>query len=141
MPNEFQRIEPTFGEGPIQPPLRDIASAQAAPVRGGTSSGISKGKVPLSRAPGKKKLIVGVPLALVSGAAYFAGLGSLAQMFFVAFSAYAVVGMLEVVLGSSLVRASESWTGLAWWQRGLASAIVVLVALGLVVTVIPALLG
>jgi hypothetical protein len=61
-------------------------------------------------------------------------------MVFVAFSAYAVVGLIEVVLGSSLVRAGEAWAGLAWWQRALASVIVVVGGLALVVTVIPALL-
>lgn len=141
MPNEFQRVEPTFGEGPIQAPSHDAPGHSPTRVSEGSSSAVAAKKVPLSRAPGKKKLLVGVPLALVSGAAYSAGLGSLAQMLFVAFSAYVVVGLLEVVLGSSLVRAGEAWAGLARWQRGLASVIVVVGVLAFVVTVIPALVG
>ena len=135
MPTDFERIEPSFGEGPIEPPSREhlssppIATSSAAPAR----------KVPLSRAPGKKKLVVGVPMAIISGLAYMLGVGPLAQMFFVAFLAYALVGLVEVLLGASLVRAGEAWAGLAWWQRGLASVVVVAGVLALVITIIPAL--
>src|SRR4051812_16031130 len=123
MPTEFDRVEPSFGDGPIQPPSKKVPTLSAEAL--GTSP--AAGKVPLSRAPGRKKLVVGVPMALICGAAYAIGQWPLAQMFFVAFLAYAVVGHVEVLLGGSLARASEAWTRLRWWERGLASVVVVVV--------------
>jgi hypothetical protein len=136
MPTEFDRGEPSFGDGPIQPPSKKVPPLAAEAPRTSPAAG----KVPLSRAPGKKKLMVGVPMALICGAAYAIGQWPLAQMFFVAFLAYAVVGLVEVFLGGSLVRASEAWARLRAWQRGLASIVVVVGALALVLTAIPALL-
>ena len=133
MPKEITRVEPSFGDGPIQPPSNSAAAFAAEPIPAAS-------KVPLSRAPGKKKLLVAVPLAVVSGAAYVVGQWPLAQMFFIAFLAYALVGLIEVLLGGSIVRASEAWAQLRWWQRGLASIVVVLGAIALVITAIPALL-
>jgi hypothetical protein len=136
MPTEIERIEPSFGEGPIQPP-----SSSAPALAAGTSSpSPAARKVPLSRAPGKKKLLVAVPMALVCGGAYVLGQWPLAQMFFIAFLAYALVGLVEVMLGGSLLRASEAWAQLRWWQRGLASIVIVIGSIALVVTAIPALL-
>jgi hypothetical protein len=131
MPKNSERIEPTFGDGPV-PVVDRSTSAGASPI--------SSRKVPLSRAPGKKKLLVGVPLSVVSGLAYFAGLGSLAQMLFVAFTAYAVVGLLEVLLGASLSRAGEAFARLAWWKRGLVSLVVIVGAIVFAIAVIPAVL-
>jgi hypothetical protein len=136
MPSEFDRVEPSFGDGPIQPPSSKVPMVAVEAPRPSPAAG----KVPLSRAPGRKKLVVGVPMAVICGAAYAVWQWPLAQMFFVAFLAYALVGLVEVLLGSSLVRASEAWAQLRWWQRGLASIVVVLGALALVVTAIPALL-
>ena len=136
MPTDFERVEPSFGEGPIQPPSSGDVHAPSDTGAQGSRATRSR-KVPLSRAPGKKKLLVGIPMTIISGAAYMIGLGPLAQMFFIGFLAYVLVGLVEVILGSSLVRAGEAWTRLAWWQRGLASFVVVVGAMALVVTVIP----
>jgi hypothetical protein len=135
MPTDFERVEPGFGDGPIQPPSR-TESADPPTDQKSKSAAPSK-KAPLSQAPGKKKLLVGIPMAAVSGGAYLMGLGSLAQMFFIAFLAYAVVGLIEVILGASLVRAGEAWERLDWWQKGLASVVVILGALVLFINLMP----
>lgn len=138
MATDFERVEPTFGDGPIQPSSGQLHPEQS--LREVPKLTAPGRKVPLSRAPGKEKLAVGVPMALVCGAAYGLGQWPLAQMLFIAFLAYALVGLVEVVLGASLVRAGEGWANLRWWQRGLASAAVIVGALALVVTVMPTLL-
>jgi hypothetical protein len=136
MPTEFERVEPSFGNGPIQPPSSKLqSSGDEGPKPSATAR-----KVPLSRAPGKKKLLVGVPMALLCGGAYAVGQWPLVPMFFVAFLAYALVGLVEVLLGGSLVRAGEAWAQLRWWQRGVASIVVIVGALALVVIVIPGVL-
>jgi hypothetical protein len=136
MPTELDRVEPAFGDSPIQLPSEKVATLSAEDQRPSQPVG----KVPLSRALGRKKLVVGVPMAVVCGAVYAVGQWPLAQMFLIAFLAYALVGLVEVLLGGSLVRASKAWAQLRWWQRGLASIVVVVGALALVIIAIPALL-
>jgi hypothetical protein len=121
MSTDYERIDPSFGDGPIQPPSRESVHRHSSEGKAAKNGALSGTKVPLSRAPGRKKLMVGVPMGIVCGVAYLIGNWPLAQMFFVAFLAYALVGLVEVILGASLVRAGEAWAALRWWQRGLAS--------------------
>ena len=134
MPKDFERIEPTFGAGPVQPSQSPGASPHP---RVAPSAPVASPKTPLSRAPGRKKLLVAVPMAAVAGVAWIIGLGPIAQMFFIGFLAYAIVGLVEVLLGSSLQNASAAWDNLRWWSRGAISLVVILAAFALVIVVIP----
>ena len=95
-------------------------------------------KPPLSQASGKKKLLVAGPsavlCALLLGTPQFdAG----ARMLAAGLAAYAIVGLLEVLLGQRLVRAGERWANLPGWQKFVASTVVIIVALGLAISAIP----
>ena len=98
--------------------------------------GVVSAKNPLSRAPGKKKLLVAVPMALVSGLATVIGL-PLAEMFFIGFLAYAIVGLIEVLLGSTLQNAGKAWDQLSWWKQSLISVLVIVSGLVLAMVAIP----
>ena len=95
-------------------------------------------KTPLSQASGKKKLLVAGPLAILfaflSGTPKF---GSVAKMLSVALAAYAIVGLIEVLLGSRLQRASESWSRLPSWKKAIASIVVIVAFLSLAISSIP----
>jgi len=101
--------------------------------------GIISSKNPLSRAPGRAKLLVAAPLCLLFGVLSAIGVATdICTMVAISFGAFALVGLIEVLLGSSLLRASNRWDDLAAWKKFAISLIVIGGALVLAVTLIPA---
>jgi hypothetical protein len=95
-------------------------------------------KTPLSQASGKKKLLIAVPSAVLCAA--LSGMpkfGAIAKMLSIGFAAYAMVGLVEVLLGDRLQRANESWANLAGWKKATIGAGVVLGSLALAFSLIP----
>ncbi len=85
-------------------------------------------KTTLSQAPGKKKLLVGAPLAIVGGLLWALNIpGGMGLC--VLLGGYALVGLVEVLGGSSLVAAAKNWDALPGWKKFLIAASTIGVAI------------
>lgn len=99
---------------------------------------VGSNKVPLSQAPGKKKLLVALPGAAAAVVLWQIGIAENVTRFLaLALCAYAAVGLLEIVFGESLANAARSWDQLAGWKRFLISVVVIIGALVLFISLIP----
>jgi hypothetical protein len=86
-------------------------------------------KKPLSQASAKKKILVALPLALLFGGLFAAGIApQISMMLCALLSAYAIVGILELILGGSLRTAASRWDRLPGWQQGFISVFVICAA-------------
>lgn len=85
-------------------------------------------KQPLSQASGKKKLLVGIPVSLVGGVMWALHI-PFGSLLFMVLGAYALVGLVEVLAGSSLTAASERWDRFPGWKKFLIGTAVVGAAL------------
>ena len=92
----------------------------------------SGNKTPLSQATGKKKILVGIPSAIVAGVFYVAGIApSLMKMLAVVFTAYAIVGFVEVLFGESLTSTAKNWDSLPSWKKFVISLLVITVVMAI----------
>lgn len=99
-------------------------------------------KVPLSQAGGAKKLYVALPGAALSIALFYLGIApALTKMLAVIFVAYALVGLVEVALGESLLSAGKKWDEMPGWKKFLISLVVIVGSLAVVFSVIPLVAG
>lgn len=86
-------------------------------------------KTPLSRASGKNKLLVGITTSVICGVlAYFEILPGITRMLSIIMGAYALVGLIEVVGGESLVSLAKRWDSLPGWKKFILSVIVIIIA-------------
>jgi hypothetical protein len=86
-------------------------------------------KKPLSQASARKKLLVALPLMLLCGGLYVAGIApDVSRMLCVFLGAYAIVGVLELLLGSSLRKAGSQWDQLPGWRQAIISVLVICTA-------------
>lgn len=94
-------------------------------------------KILLSQATGKKKLLVALPGAFVAFGFGAAGVfANLTRFVAIALCAYAIVGLIEVALGDSLVGACRRWDVLAGWKKFLISSAVIVGALAFFISLI-----
>lgn len=83
----------------------------------------------LSQSPGKTKLLVALPLATLFGALYAFGImPAITRMLCILLTGYALVGLMEVLLGSSLRNAASRWDQLAGWKQAMIAILVILLA-------------
>lgn len=95
-------------------------------------------KVPLSQAGGTKKLLVAVPGAAIAIGLFFLGIApAFTKMLAVMFVAYAAVGLVEVVLGESLLAAGRRWDEMPGWKKFLVSLVVIVGSLAVAFAVMP----
>src|SRR5262245_40359044 len=88
------------------------------------------GKGPLSRASGKKKLLVAVPSALICGSLAATGTGgSVVKILAVIFSAYAIAGAIQIVGGELVLTMARNWDAQPAWKKFLISVLVIGAAL------------
>lgn len=93
---------------------------------------------PLSRAPAKRKILIGFIAGLVN--LYFASGNEEAKFMFMAGAfliGYGIVGCLELLLGESLVNASKKWDELKPWKKFIISLVVIILALIVFISLIP----
>lgn len=99
---------------------------------------IKASKTPLSQAPGKTKLRVAIPGALVATSFWSLDVFSgIAKTFAIGLLAYAIVGFVEILFGESLVGAARKWDQLAGWKKLLMSLVLVLCTLALFMALMP----
>jgi hypothetical protein len=90
-----------------------------------------KEKVPLSQAPGSKKLLTGVPgIAVCSVLAAMGIAQGITTFLAVALGAYALVGLIEVLGGETIASAARNWDCQPGWKKFLISLVVIVLALG-----------
>ena len=95
-------------------------------------------KTPLSQASGKKKLIVGIPATIICFALFYLEiLPGITKMLGVIFSAYVIVGLIEVIVGNSLSSASEKWELMPSWKKFIISTFVIAGFFILVIALMP----
>lgn len=86
--------------------------------------------VPLSQAPGRKKIVVAIPGALIFAILCMNGIFEpITKFLALALCAYAFVGGLEILFGESLASSAKKWDSLAGWKKFLISLLVILIAL------------
>ena len=99
-------------------------------------------KVPLSQAPAARKLYVALPGAIVAIGLYFLNIApAFTKMLAVFFVAYAIVGVVEIALGESLVSAARKWDAMPGWKKFLISVVVIICAMAAAFAVIPLVAG
>ena len=87
-------------------------------------------KVPLSQAPGRKKLIIGIPASIVFVVLAYIGIApGITRMVSVIFGAYALVGFIEVIGGESLIASAKKWDSLPGWKKFVISTAVIVAAI------------
>ncbi len=95
-------------------------------------------KTPLSQASGKKKLLIGSAFSILCGLlAYFGVISGITKMLSILLAAYALVGLVEVLAGESLVASAKKWDDLASWKKFIISLVVILFALGIFIGAMP----
>ena len=93
-------------------------------------------KPSLSRATGKKKLLVGVPATLICGVlAYYGILPGITRMLAVILGAYAIVGLVEIIGGDSLASLAKSWDSLPAWKKFIFSIVIIIVAFAIFIAI------
>jgi hypothetical protein len=92
----------------------------------------------LSQSSPKTKILVSFPIMLFSIAGYYIGIIPETTKFVaLAMGAYFAVGLLELVLGESLISAAKKWDEMAGWKIFLISITVIMVALIGFISLIP----
>lgn len=91
-----------------------------------------------SNASGRKKLLLGGIGALLSSVLAFLGLFSaFTKLFAIILGAYAVVGLIEILAGGSLVSLSKRWDQLNGFKQFLISVAVILLSFVLFMSIMP----
>lgn len=114
---------------PYQPPKSDVVSEQEKIEQSGKQKAR---RPPLSRATGKRKIFIALPVSIV-----FAFILGPTSLFTIVFGAYALVGFVEVLGGESLVSMTKRWDSLPRWKQNLLSLLVIILFLVLVIVLIP----
>ncbi|WLQ11909.1 hypothetical protein O5O45_19460 [Hahella aquimaris] len=97
-----------------------------------------EGCTPLSQAPGRKKLVVAFPSAVVVSFLYVIGVAdSLAKMLAIILWAYALIGLIETLIGGRLVSLSAKWDIMAGWKKFIISVFTIVFALFCFISLIP----
>lgn len=97
-------------------------------------------KVPLSQAPGKKKILIGLPTAAACSVLAAMGIAQgITMLLAVALGAYSLVGLIEVLGGESIASAARNWDRQPGWKKFQISLVVIVLALGGFISLIPVL--
>jgi hypothetical protein len=93
---------------------------------------------PLSQAPGRKKILIGVPAALLLAGLTYMGWGfRISGMLAVILGAYAIVGVVEIIGGESLVNLGKQWDALAGWKKFFISIAVIVIFFTALMLIMP----
>lgn len=92
-------------------------------------------KSSLSQARAKKKLLIALPLSFTGAVMWWTNVsGGMALC--ILLGAYALVGIVEIFGGASLVDTAKNWDALPGWKKGLVSTLVIAAAIiGLFLTI------
>lgn len=96
------------------------------------------GNTPLAQASGKRKLLVAIPACALATVLLFMDIApGITRFFAVVMGGYAIVGLVEILMGESLVSAGRKWDRLAGWKKFLISLAAVIAAFALFMSLIP----
>lgn len=97
---------------------------------------------PLSQAPGLKKILIGVPAALILAGLTYMGWGfRISGMLSIILGAYAIVGVVEIIGGESLVNLGKKWDALAGWKKFVISVLVIVTFFTALMLIMPTVAG
>ena len=95
-------------------------------------------KVPLSQAPGSKKLLIGIPVSIICGILAYIGIASaITRMLAAILGAYAFVGLIEVIGGESLSSSAKKWDSLPGWKKFIISTAVITISVIVFIGLMP----
>jgi hypothetical protein len=95
-------------------------------------------KTPLAQASGKRKLLIAIPGCALATVLLFLNVApGITRFFAVVMGAYALVGLVEVLMGESLLSAGKRWDQLAGWKKFAISLVVIIAAIVIFIGVMP----
>ena len=87
-------------------------------------------KKTLSQASAEKKLLICVPVCVVSGVlAYLEVFTGITRMLAIIMAAYAIVGVIELFGGNNIMAMGKDWDALPAWKKFIYSLLVIIAAM------------